>query len=201
MRSALVVLVALGLALAGAGPAAAEPPVSLSDRVTDEVGALGGGESATRAALDDLAAQTDLELYAVLVSSFDGASDSDWVDRTAQLSELGDSDVLLAVAVGEDDAYEYAWWVDEASPLSEVEVEDVITSDVVPEFDAGNWDLAVTTLAEELQSMADSAEEEEAPQRPAWSGTTTLLVVGGLAVVLVAAHLFSRRRARTQSSR
>jgi len=186
------VLGVLALLLVGAGPASAEPPVAVSDRITDEVGAL-GEEQPVRAAIDELTAASDIDLYAVFVSSFEPTdpAGTDWIDEMAQASELGQSDMILAVAVA-DETYEYEWWVDESFPLSQVDVENVLTTETEPHFESENWDAGVIALADQLRSMRVPVEEEV--QTPSWSATTTMLVVGGLAVVLIGAHLFSRRR-------
>jgi uncharacterized membrane protein YgcG len=197
VRSFFVVLGALALLLAGAGPAAAEPPLAVSDRITDDVDVL-GDEQTVRAAIEDLTADSEIDLYVVFVSSFDTENGTDWIEETARLSELEGSDMLLAVAVG-DETYEYGWWVDDSFPLPQVDLENVMTTEVAPEFESGNWDTGSIALAEQLRSMTVLGGEET--QTPAWSATTTTQVVGGLAVVLIGAHLFSRRRTQAVSSR
>jgi uncharacterized membrane protein YgcG len=197
VRSSFIVLGALALLLAGAGPAAAESPVSVSDRITDDVDVL-GDEQTLRAAIEDLTADSEIDLYVVFVSSFDTENGTDWIEETARLSELEGSDMLLAVAVG-DETYEYGWWVDDSFPLPQVDLENVMTTEVAPEFESGNWDTGSIALAEQLRSMTVPGGAET--QTPAWSATTTTQVVGGLAVVLIGAHLFSRRRTPAVSSR
>ena len=186
----VVVLATLVLVLLVHGPASAVPPLEVPGQITDEAAALGTGAAAAREAVDELAADDDVNLYAAFVPSFDGADADDWAQRTALLSELDESDILLAVAMSEE-TYEYGWWVNESFPLSEVDVENVISDDVAPRMEAGDWSGAVVTLSEQLGSLVN--EEEEASDSQ-WSATTTLLVVGGVAVVLLGAHLLSRRR-------
>ncbi|SNS38347.1 Uncharacterized membrane protein YgcG, contains a TPM-fold domain [Geodermatophilus saharensis] len=199
MRRPVVVVGVAALLSLVAGPAAAEPPLEVTDRVTDEVAALGAGAEAARTAVADLAAEADLGVHAVFVSSFDSADPGTWAEDTAQLSGLGESDLLLAVAVGQE-TYEYGWWVDDSFPLSQVDVEGVVADDVQPRLDAGDWSGAVVTLSEGLGALAGPAEEDEAAG-PQWSATRTLAVVGGVAAVLLAAHLLSRRRSSTGPSR
>ncbi|GAB3365897.1 TPM domain-containing protein [Modestobacter lapidis] len=203
MRSPLVMLIALLLVVLGAGPASAEPPAQLSDRITDEAGVLGENEQAVRESVADLAASTGIHLYAVFVSSFDTQGSTDWAEEAAELSDLDDSDLLLAVAVGPA-GYEYGWWVDEAFPLREAAVQTVLESAVVPDLEASNWDAAVIDLAEGLEPLAAPAAADEAAgaesDEPAWTATTTMLVVAGLAVALLAGHLLSRRKTSAGSS-
>lgn len=186
----LAVLMTFVFVLLRAGSASAEPPLEVTDRITDEVDALGAGASAAQEAVDELSAESEIELYAVFVSTFEAEDGNSWIETTAELSELAGSDMLFAVAVGEE-TYEYEWWVTKDFLLSEVDVRNVLTSDVAPALEDGNWSGAVISLAERLQSQSGS---EEVRQSRQWSATTTLVVVGGLAVVLLVAHQLSRRR-------
>ena len=198
MRRPVIVLGALALVLSGAGTASAEPPLEVTDRITDEVGALGTGAAAAEQAVADLAAEDDLGLHAVFVSSFDNADSGEWARDTARRSGLGEDDLLLAVAVG-DATYEYGYWVDDDFPLAEVDLERAMTGEVEPRLTAGDRSGAVVALAAQLQELVkteQAAEREAAP----WSAGTIILVVGGVAVVLLAAHLLSRRRSSTTPS-
>ena len=200
MRSRAVLLIAALLVLLGAGPASAAEPLELSDRVTDEAGVLGDGESAVRAAVDELAADSDIDLYAVLVSSFDTAAGTDWVEETAASSALEGNDVLVAVSVDDGD-YDYGWWVDESFPLAEDDVQSVLDSELVPRLEAGDWGGGVIGVAGALAPLADGAAADETSDEGSstWSATTTVLVVAGVAAVLVAGHLLSRRRSSARS--
>ncbi len=189
MRRAVVVSGALALAVSTAGPAWAAPPLEVTGQVTDQATALGDGEAAARQAAESLAAETDVGLYTVFVPSFDGTEAEVWASETADLSALEESDVLLAVAVGEG-AYEYSWWIDDASPLPEVDVEAAMTNEVEPRLAAGDSSGAVVALAEQLRSLAGPAEAQTAP----WPASTIVLVIVGIAAVLLAGHLLSRRR-------
>src|SRR3954451_16798306 len=195
MRRVATTLVALPFVLLiAAGPAAAAEPRELFDQITDEAGGLPSDDSAVRSAVDDLSAASDVDLFVVFVPSF-GSEDPDaWAAETAAQSQLEDTDVLLAVAGGQDD-YEYSWWVDDASPLARTDLDARIDSDVAPALDAGSWDAAVIAMADQVQVVADDSAEPGST----WSARTTMSVVGGTAVVLLAAHLFSRRRVRVPS--
>jgi uncharacterized membrane protein YgcG len=198
LRRTVVVLGALALVLAGTGTASAEPPFEVTDQISDAAGLLGTGSAAAEQAVADLAAEDQLGLYAVFVSSFDATDAGDWARETARASGFGERDVLLAVAASEM-AYEYGYWVDESFPLSEVDLEHAVTSQVEPRLAAGDRSGAVVALASQLQDLVE-VQEEEAQQAAPWSATTTILIVGGVAVVLLAAHLLSRRRSSTRSS-
>ncbi len=192
MRRQVVVLGALALLLSGTGTASAEPPLEVTDRITDGTGLLGDGAAAAEQAVADLAAEDQLDLYVVLVSSFDGTDAGEWAEETAETSALEEDDVLLAVAATET-AYEYGYWVSDAFPLSEVDLDAAMTQQVEPRLEAGDRSGAVVELASRLGDLAET-EEQEAAQAAPWSATTTVLIVGAIAVVLLAAHLLSRRR-------
>jgi uncharacterized membrane protein YgcG len=198
LRRPVIVLGALALVLSGTGTASAEPPLEVTDRITDEVGALGTGAAAAEQAVADLAAEDGLGLHAVFVSSFDNADSGEWARDTARGSGLDEDDLLLAVAVG-DATFEYGYWVDDSFPLSEVDLERAVTSEVEPRLTAGDRSGAVVALAERLQDLV-AAEEEAAAKAAPWSAGTIILVIGGVAVVLLAAHLLSRRRSSTTPS-
>ncbi len=198
MRRPVIVLGALALVLSGTGTASAEPPLEVTDRITDEVGALGTGAAAAEQAVADLAAEDGLGLHAVFVSSFDNADPGTWARDTARGSGLDEDDLLLAVAVG-DATYEYGYWVDDDFPLSEVDLERAVTRQVEPRLTAGDRSGAVVALAERLRDLV-AAEEEAAAKAAPWSAGTIILVIGGVAVVLLAAHLLSRRRSSTTPS-
>jgi uncharacterized membrane protein YgcG len=187
LRRAVVVSGAVAVALSTAAPAWGEPPLEVSEHITDRAAALGDGGAAARQAAASLAAETDIDLYAVFVPSFDAMTAEDWVAQTAQLSGLEASDVLLAVAVGED-GYQYSWWIDDSSSLSAVDVDAVVSTQVEPRLGRGDWSGAVVALAEQLRSSGGSAET------PVWSATTTILVAMAAAVVLLVGHLLSLPR-------
>jgi hypothetical protein len=186
VRRLPAVLVPLAaLVLLGGGPALAEPPFDVPDQVTDRAGVLVGDESAVEAAVAELQAEEQLQLFVVYVDSFDGLDPGEWGTRTAELSGLGGNDVLFAVAV-EDRLYTYNPPAD--FPLSDQEIEELIASDVEPELTAGDFDGAAVAFAEGLGSGgADGG-----------SGVGTIAVVGGIAAVAGGAYLVSRSRRRRQ---
>ncbi len=206
MGRPLVVLGALMLALLGAGPASAAAPMKVTAQLTDPTVLLSAADrTAVHEAVNQLAGEHHIGLYVVFVSTFDSLPAEDWAEQTAQLSELDESDMLLAVAVG-GEGYEYAWWVDEGFPLVEVDIQAALSSEVEPKLEAENWTDVVITLAEQLQSLAEGtdgaaggeiAEKAAAPQ---WSPTTIVVIIGGIAVLFLGAHLLSRRRTVTGSS-
>jgi hypothetical protein len=173
--------------LLGGGPALAEPPFDVPEQVTDRAGVLVGDESAVEAAVAELQAEEQLQLFVVYVDSFDGLDPREWATRTAELSGFGGNDVLFAVAV-EDRLYAYNPPAD--SPLSEQEIEELIASDVEPELTAGDFDGAAVAFAEGLGSGGGGG--------GAGSGLGAVAVVGGIAAVAGGAYLVTRSRRRRQ---
>ena len=74
-----------------------------------------------------------------------------------------------------------------------------MTDEVEPRLTAGDRSGAVAALAERLQDLVAAEEEARAEAAP-WSAGTIILVIGGVAVVLLAAHLLSRRRSSATPS-
>jgi hypothetical protein len=172
--------------LLGGGPALAEPPFDVPEQVTDRAGVLVGDESTVEAAVAELQAEEQLQLFVVYVDSFDGLDPRLWADRTAELSGFGGNDVLFAVAV-EDRLYAYNPPAD--SPLSEQEIEELIASDVEPELTAGDFDGAAVAFAEGLGSGGGDG---------SGGGLGVVAVVGGIAAVAGGAYLVTRSRRRRQ---
>jgi uncharacterized membrane protein YgcG len=107
VRRLIAVLAPLAaVVLLGGGPALAEPPFDVPEQVTDRAGVLVGDESAVEAAVAELQAEDQVQLFVVYVDSFDGVEPDAWVGETAELSGFGGNDVLFAVAV-EDRLYEF----------------------------------------------------------------------------------------------
>ena len=103
-RVAAVAALVLGLLAFSTATASAEAPLRVTGQITDPAGALGSQTPAVQAALDRLTAESNLRLYVVYVQNFSGRDGQDWADRSAQASQLGRRDALLAVAI-DDRAY------------------------------------------------------------------------------------------------
>ena len=154
-RVAAVAALVVGLLWCGAGVALAEAPLRVDDPVTDKTAALGTGPSQVQSAVDRLDADTDLRLYVVYVATFSGRGGQDWADQTAQMSQLGRNDVLLAIATS-DRAYGIS--VDDRFPLSDSVVTAIEDRDVRPKLTAGDFAGAAVAMADGLRTggSADS---------------------------------------------
>ncbi|GAA2571814.1 TPM domain-containing protein [Winogradskya consettensis] len=180
-----VLLLVLALLLVPA-PAFADPPTRLATQVTDATGALGSGRGSVDSALASLQKSTGIQLFVVFVDSFDGTAAQTWTDQTAQLSDLGDRDALLAVATG-DRAYAYSFPGD--SRITDDELADVASQDIEPALAKSDWSGAVVAAASGYQDAAGAG-----------SGSGVWIVVL-LAVIIIGALIwvFLRRRRRASS--
>ncbi|WP_412566216.1 TPM domain-containing protein [Streptomyces nojiriensis] len=127
-----------GWGTAGAVPAWAEDPVTLSQQgqITDLVGALGDRQGAVTAALDKLYADRRIQLFVAYVRDFSGRSAQSWADATAQRNGLGQNDVLLAVATG---ARQYAYSADVDSGFTEQQLAAVAQTAIEPALKQNDW--------------------------------------------------------------
>src|SRR5271168_3948412 len=110
-RPLSVILAILTVGLAGAlplaPPACAQPPLQLSNYITDSTGVLSdSGRTAVEAALDRLYTERHIRLWVVYVDNFSGMSAANWAQRTRNTSDFGTYDALLAVATT-DRAYAF----------------------------------------------------------------------------------------------
>jgi uncharacterized membrane protein YgcG len=144
-RRALPALLVILAAVLWSAPVSADPPARLATQVTDTVGALSSDRSAVDAALERLQADTGIQLFVVFVDSFDGTPAQEWTDSTAQLSDLGDRDALLAVAT-RDRAYAYSFPDD--SRISDRELAAVASDKIEPALSRGDWSGAVVAAAD-----------------------------------------------------
>ena len=140
-----------------------------------------------QAALDRLTAESNLRLYVVYVQNFSGRDGQDWADRSAQASQLGRRDALLAVAI-DDRAYGIS--LDETFPLSDQVVTDIETRDVRPRLTADDWAGAAIALADGMrtgEASGGSGGGAGGAALPVGLVAGGVALVGGGAYVLAAA--------------
>lgn len=149
----LTIIALLIAALTGvfsAGAAFATAPIPLDDGfVTDDTAALSSSEhEAVETRLDELASQSDADLFVVFVDRFtDPADRIEWTDRVAVQNNLGANQYLLAIAVDERSYYISA---DLNGPLSDAKLTDV-QQKIQPLLSDGDWAGAVILAADEIQ--------------------------------------------------
>ena len=189
MRRLCVVLGAAGLLVLSGGAALADEPFRLDEQVVDEAGVL-DDEASVDDALDELQTEDGTQLFVVFVDSFDGMSATEWIQSTAELSDLGGNDAVLAVAVDDDN---YGFNVPSSADVSVSEANQLAGQAVEPEFADGNWEAGVVAFADILRTG-------EAPSSGDSGGGGALLVVGALAVAGGGAYVVSRARRRRRES-
>ncbi|WP_372697938.1 TPM domain-containing protein [Arthrobacter sp. JSM 101049] len=84
-----------------AGPASAEPPVSIppGQYVVDSAGVLGAEADRVKEAVTDLQQSEGLNLYVIYVDEFTDPSDmTAWVKEVAEMKGMGPTDSILAIA-------------------------------------------------------------------------------------------------------
>lgn len=197
-RAGLAALVAVGALLAAIpGSAAAVPPFDLPGELVDEHEVL-ADPAAVERGQDALFAETNRQLFVVVVDDLDGLDGPTWLEQTARLSGLGEEDLALVVAVG----------VDQAGPST--------AALRVPE-DAGMRPGAVTRVERDVQVAAERGDADEVVaaaltglraagiDRPGEATSRAIWWVAVLVLVLavagtVALWLFTRARQARQEA-
>jgi uncharacterized membrane protein YgcG len=122
----------------------------LGGQITDKVGALDGRTAEVEASLTRLRSDTGIQLFVVFVKSFDGMSARQWTDETANRSDLGNRDALLAVAT-RDRAYAYS--VDQNFPLDNAQLDQVAATAIEPALSMNDWAGAVVGAADGYRAV------------------------------------------------
>jgi TPM domain len=190
VRRLFVVLGVSALLVLAGGPALAVPPFRLDEQVVDQVGALSGNETQVEDAIDELAATNGMQLFVVFVSSFDGADGDDWAQSTAELSQLGGGDALIAVAVVDN---LYGFSLPPNSGVTRPQVEQAVE----PPFREGDFAGGVVAFADLLGTEGTSGNEGEESGGGSGGGSA-LLVLGGVAVVGGGVYLATRARRKAR---
>jgi hypothetical protein len=167
----------------------AADPVSLSGEITDSAGVLSPAQAAeVQDALDQLARDTDYQLYVVYVDDFGSVSRDDWAQQTADLTGLGPQDLMLAVAT---DARVYTLAPQSVAGLSSSAL-DSVAADVEDDLRGDDWSGAAITAADGIRSAATGGSSGSSGSSLGWLFIGGLLVIG---VITLVAYLASRRRA------
>lgn len=146
--SAAVLVAATGLLSAGA--ASATDPLTLDPGyVTDSAGVLSPSEkNAVEERLQELTENSSADLFVVFVDEFTSPSDRvEWADTTANRSNLGPDQYLLAIATDQRSYYISAA---EGGPLSNSRLDD-IEQEIQPLLARDDWDGAILLAADEIQ--------------------------------------------------
>ncbi len=179
-----VILTVLGAGLLLAPSAGAQPPLQLTDYVTDDAGALSEpGRAAVTSAVDKLYAERHVRLWVVYVDTFSGQDAENWGRATRGMSDLGDYDALLAVATT---GRAYAFLVPSAiKTVNSAQVDNMRREKIEPALRNGDWSGAALAAANGLDPATHS------------SGKAVLLAaLGVIAVAVLVLLVVMRYRAR-----
>lgn len=132
VRQLGVLLTTLATALLLALPAAAQPPLKLTDHITDSNQVLTESQRATvTSAIDRLSRDRHIQLWIAYVDNFSRFKPENWANQTRSASGMGDHDALLAVAT-DTKAYTFTLpkglTADELNTLQRNHVEPALTA-------------------------------------------------------------------------
>ncbi|MEV7973758.1 TPM domain-containing protein [Cellulomonas sp. NPDC089187] len=173
----------------------AADPTALTAEITDSTGVLSSAETAeVQDALDQLAQDTDYQLYVVYVDDFGSLDRNAWVQQTADSTGLGSQDLVLAIAT---EARLYTLAPESVDGLSSSAL-DSVAATVEDDLRGGDWAGAAVTAADGIRSAATGGS--------ALSGGSIGLggiFIGGLvliALIALVVWIASRRRGRAPAA-
>lgn len=170
-----------------ATPAGALPPAKLTDRITDNTGALtDSGRAAVSSAIDRLYRERHIQLWVVYVDNFSRFKPENWADRTRDATGMGDHDALLAIATNTK-SYTFT-----APGVPANELNTLRSNKIEPAVSAKDWSGAATATADGLNTSTST------PSRN-WLPIAIGIGIGVLLLVVVVI-LFLRARRRRRGS-
>lgn len=196
IRKSLVGALLLAAGLVTASPALAEEPAHLDSIVVDQASALSSDDiSSLKSDIAELEGASDKGLYIVVVRDFAGKTASRWAEETASLSNLSQSDTLIALAIA-DRQYGY---VCGSQSFSESTI-NVALSSAVSEWSDSEWGDGFEALIDVLEEEYDVGGGTGTGHSGKASGSSVApAIVGGVIVVGAAAggaYALSRRNKR-----
>jgi uncharacterized membrane protein YgcG len=193
-RWALALTTALTIAFAGAaGAASATDPVDLGQGfVLDEAGVLSGGDEAqAQQRLEQLKADSGLDLWVVYVDEFTNPTSSEeWANTTAEQNGLGPTQYLLAVAT---EGRQFYLSGDSAGPVSQDDLA-AIEQLIQPALAADDWLGAIDAAATGLDDAADGGLGGAGGAGGFPVGLIAVLVIAAIAIVVIVLVVRNRRR-------
>jgi uncharacterized membrane protein YgcG len=178
--------------------AQAEEPLDLETQITDQVDALGDRRSEVEAALAELDADHQLQLFVIYVETFSGMNAEDWAAETANRNSMGINDAVLAVATGER---EFGVSFDPDYPLSDEQLDEVVATAIEPPLRVNDWAGAAIGAAEGYAAALDGRpvpEPEIIPGEadPSAGGIPWVPIIAMAGVGVLGAYAFVRSRRR-----
>lgn len=122
-------------------------PIDLgTQQIVDDAG-VGADTSAAQEAIGRLRSDAHLGLFVAVVDSFDGVDKTTWADQSFTASDLGDNDILLAIAVQDR---RFGYWVLDSFPLAKTQLDNILNNQVAPYLSSGDWSGAIVATADGL---------------------------------------------------
>jgi uncharacterized membrane protein YgcG len=194
-RWALALTTALTIAFAGAaGAASATDPVDLGQGfVLDEAGVLSGGDEAqAQQRLEQLKADSGLDLWVVYVDEFTNPTSSEeWANTTAEQNGLGPTQYLLAVAT---EGRQFYLSGDSAGPVSQDDLAAIEQQLIQPALAADDWLGAIDAAATGLDDAADGGLGGAGGPGGFPVGLIAVLVIAAIAIVVIVLVVRNRWR-------
>jgi predicted nucleic acid-binding Zn-ribbon protein len=183
-----VIVTVLAAGLVVAPRASAQPPLRLTDYVTDTAGVLSdSGRAAVTSAVDKLYADRHVRLWVIYVEDFSGQDPVTWAQGTVRSSNLGDYDALLAVATA---GRAYAFLVpSQIKSVNAKQVDELRRNKIEPALHNGDWSGAAVAAANGLNASPGSS------GRVILLATLAVIAVAVVILLLVMRHRGRRRRA------
>lgn len=189
----------------------AEAPVDFgSADIVDSADVLGGDLASVQSSIDELQQVAGVTLLVAYVDTISDPDDiTEWRNEVVETNSLGANNGLLIVAV-DDRLYDFS--LDDSLGISDEERSEVERDDILPSLSTDDWAGAAIgaasglakALGEELPSTAGESTDGDATdgtvtEEPAagFNPLSTFLTLGLIAVVLVAAVRWLRRRGKT----
>ncbi|MBE0008714.1 MULTISPECIES: TPM domain-containing protein [unclassified Arthrobacter] len=184
----------------------AAPPVDFgAEEIIDDAGVLdSGGLAELEDAIAQLRDEEGYRLRVVYVDTFTDPEDpEEWTAQTAELSGLGESDLLLTVAIGDESSSGQANFVAANSSPVRADAPQIYTSYILPELEDGNWAAAgvaaATGVSESLAGETGGSGNDDNESNGGGSALGAIILVGAL-VALAGIGGFFFLRSRSQKS-
>lgn len=192
-------IVAAGIAAAAglglsAGALVTEDPVDLGgDVFVDETGQFDVAQ--VTAALEEANASSNVQVYAVVVSSFDGMDRGEWSNQSAVDSGLPADSILLSIAV--DDG-QYGTSTGSGVDRSSEQIQDAQSNVLEPALNAGDLEGGIVAFADRIAEDAATPGETALATGGAVVGGIAVLGVGAGATALLVRRSRKRRAAKAE---
>ncbi len=187
-----VVLTMLTAGLLLATPAGAQPPSDLNEHITDSSKVLTDSQRATvSSVIDRLYRDRHIQLWVVYVDNFNRFKPENWADRTRSLSEMGDHDVLLAVATN---TKTYSFTVPaKVQDFTTAELNSLRSNKIEPAVLKKDWSGAAVAAADGLNKSTRSSTR-------IWL-LIAIAVIAAVVLLVVVLLLYRSRRRRRNAQR